>query len=253
MIEYGLDFTAGLLGGLHCAGMCGPIVLSYSSTPVSLALPNGEHIAFEHKPIAKVVPHVVYNAGRVLSYSTVGAMAGMIGATFVLGAGLRNVVSLGLGVLMVLAGIAELRLFKRSGKGRFANGRVSRIIKGVLHTDTLESRFLLGFVTPLLPCGLLYGMVLSAASSGSPITGAIMMGLFALGSAPALLIVGLLAGALRERARSVGTKLAGVVIILMGLITVARGAGFVPPWMVESPGMGGSSGECCKTPPTIVQ
>ncbi len=250
MIEYGFAFSAGLLGGLHCAGMCGPIVLGYTSTPVTLALPGGEVISYERKYIASLVPHLFYNGGRVISYAMVGGLAGTIGATFILGAGLRAYVSIVLGALMILAGLAETQLLRKPKAGFLAGGAIANIIKDVLRTDTLESRFMLGFVTPLLPCGLLYGMVFGAASSGSPVGGAIMMALFAMASAPALVIVGMLAGVLKEKARRYGTRLAGIIIIAMGIVTIARGAGIAPPWMMEINQQTGSvqsgAAGCCK-------
>jgi sulfite exporter TauE/SafE len=90
---------------------------------------------------------------------------------------------------------------------------------------------LLGMLNGLLPCGLVYGALLVAASTGGPLPGAAGMMLFGLGTLPALLVVGMGAAAVSVRARQALTRVAGVVIVLVGLQLSLRGMaalGLVP-------------------------
>lgn len=223
-----LAVVTGFLSSLHCIGMCGPIIVGYvSQCPVQISMPGGATSAVAR--VSAIAPQLIYNLGRVISYSMIGALAGFIGATTLISRNIQDVVSIVLGAIMILFALAQLGIFrgllKRAGK-KEGTGIITSFLSGITRSGGLDSRFILGLMTPLLPCGLLYGMAAVAAATLSPMIGAATMGAFALGSAPALVAIGMLSGVIGSRIRLFGTRFAVLLLIIMGILTIGRGAGF---------------------------
>lgn len=223
-----LAVVTGFLSSLHCIGMCGPIVVGYvSQRPVQISLSGGA--ASSVARVSSIAPQLVYNLGRVISYSLIGALAGFLGATTLISSDIQDVVSIVLGSIMILFALAQLGTFRGFLKGvgkKRGNGMITNFLSGITRSGGLDSRFILGLMTPLLPCGLLYGMAMAAAATLSPIAGAATMGAFAIGSIPALVATGLLSGVIGSRMRLFGTRFAVLLLIIMGILTIGRGAGF---------------------------
>ena len=214
----------GLVGSLHCVQMCGPIVLSYSVSLESLKTDS------QTASIPSLLHnHLAYNAGRILTYSVLGALAGVVGQTMGLVArlaGFSHALALITGILMILVGIVMLGVIP----SRFAGSSLIRIPSSLLRragrllsARAAVNRFLLGLTLGLLPCGLIYAALLRAMASGSPVGGAATMFAFGLGTAGALLVLGIFSSALRIRLNRWGSQLAAVGITLMGLLLVWRG------------------------------
>lgn len=221
-MDYWLAFLAGLFGSMHCVGMCGPIVLAYSTQGSSE----------QSSPLSHLTAHLSYNSGRVLSYTLVGAFLGLLGGNVT---GLHEIgywFSLLLGILLVLAGVSLLRLLPRFSVAAQINVeqqtrnllfRLYRKIFGVLIGQrNLESKFYIGLMTPLLPCGLLYAMFLKAIGAGSFLNGALTMFLFGVGIVPALVVTGIASSYFGQKLRVWGDKIAAVTILLMGLSLIWR-------------------------------
>jgi len=228
VIDVALIFTAGLLASMHCLGMCGTIVLAYS-------LPAG---AADSGPWRGVSLHLAYNAGRILSYAVLGAVAGMIGMTAGWFRHAGEVFAVAAGVFMIGAGISLLGLFPLPGflTGVPAPGLMIRIRGALLRRRSRAAVLGLGLLTPLLPCGILYAMVARAASTGSVLQGSLLMAVFAAGMAPALSLLGVVSSVLTARLRSRAERVAAVIIICMGAMLVLRG--FHVPylgWMTGAP------------------
>jgi uncharacterized protein len=224
MLELWLAFFAGMLSSLHCIGMCGPVVMGcIAPRPVEISI-SGSTAALSTKASA-ITPHLLYNSGRVISYSIIGMAAGLIGSAALISARLQSGFGIAFGFLMIMMALFQMNIypkfFRRGKKNSFSH----KILSSVKESKASEAKFLIGFLTPLLPCGLLYGMAAHAAASSSPVTGALEMGAFALGSAPALLVTGLLSGMIGARIRKLGTTFATVLLVIMGILTIARGAG----------------------------
>jgi uncharacterized protein len=114
------------------------------------------------------------------------------------------------------------------GHGAWLEGAMSRALQQSGHGGVM----LLGALNGLLPCGLVYSALLVTATTGGPLPGALGMVVFGLGTLPALLIVGMGAGALSPRVRQTLGRVAGVVIVLVGIQLILRGLaalGVVPP------------------------
>ena len=221
-IEIGVMFVLGLMSSLHCAQMCGPIVLSYSVALESLT-GGSRNItpAFRN--------HLAYNAGRILTYSALGAIAGTAGQTMgLLGrlAGLAHIVAITSGVLMIIAGLVMLGVLPSvlcsSSLFRIPAGFLKRVAKLISAPGTY-SRFYLGLSLGLLPCGLIYAALLKAMSTGSALTGAFSMLVFGLGTAGALFAIGIFSSALRMKLNRWGSQLSAFGVMVMGSLLLWRG------------------------------
>lgn len=220
-LEFSVMFSLGLLGSLHCVQMCGPIVLSYS-----VALESVTKAA--RRSSFLVSNHLSYNAGRILTYSTLGALAGWAGqAIGLIGriSGFTHTLAIVAGVLMVVVGIfllgilpARLQSFLRVPSSFLA--RVSKL----LSAPGLRHRFVLGVALGFLPCGLIYAALMKAMATGSALAGAETMLAFGLGTASSLLAIGIFSSALRIRVNRWGSQLAALAFMVMGAVLIWRGS-----------------------------
>ncbi len=224
-LEFGVMFTLGLVSSLHCVQMCGPIVLSYS-----VALESLRNRAPEASSVSPLLyNHLAYNAGRILTYSALGAVAGVAGGTLgLLGrlAGFSHVLAIVSGGLMIVVGISMLGIVPASLLGASLFRIPSLFLRRVgrlLSAPGSGNRFLLGLTLGLLPCGLIYAALLKAMATGSALAGAATMLAFGLGTAGALLALGMFSSAIRMRLNRWGSQLAAVGVTMMGILLVWRG------------------------------
>jgi sulfite exporter TauE/SafE len=220
LVEFSLVFALGLAASIHCLQMCGPIVISYS---VSLA----HHGAFRREML---LAHLSYNAGRVVTYATLGALAGAAGSGIgMLGkmAGLASAVRLVSGAAMIVTGILMLRVLPRKVlvqvERRGAMKLFSRSIGRLLVSSRALGKFGLGLMLGFLPCGLIYGALLKAVETARPLAGALTMMAFGLGTAVALLGMGMVSSIAGLRMGGWGNRVAGASILIAGAILIWRG------------------------------
>jgi sulfite exporter TauE/SafE len=202
---FGVVFLTGLLGGVHCAGMCGGIVAALSGQAGGRRLPL----------------HLAYNGGRVLSYCLAGALAGAAGSLGLLFNGvlpvqlalyvLANVMLIGLG--LYLAGVSSVVAWTER-LGMVLWQRIQPLTRNLLPADTLPRALALGLLWGWLPCGLVYAVLATALLTGNALDGAAIMAAFGLGTLPNLLLAGL---ALRRigaatRARPLRVAAGGLVL-----------------------------------------
>ncbi len=211
-------FLIGLLGGVHCIGMCGGIVGA-----LTVQAPRRRQ-AWDL--------HLAYSAGRIASYACAGAVMGMIG-----GAGLifnqvlpvqlllyvlANLVLISLG--LYLAGLGN-QLVRLEALGAGLWRRVQPYSANILPADNAGKAFLLGALWGWLPCGLVYSLLASAMLSGAAGSGAAVMLAFGLGTLPNLLLAGILFERLRGFAVDRRVRLAaGAVVAGFGVAGLARAA-----------------------------
>ncbi|MDO9636160.1 MAG: sulfite exporter TauE/SafE family protein [Thiobacillus sp.] len=187
MIEFSLltALLAGLLGGVHCVGMCGGIVAAYSFRA------DGTHPPFRM--------HLAYNLGRITSYAIFGALAGLLGASLKLAEFLpvQTLLYVLAQVVMILLGLylagfnQWVLVFERAGGALWR--RVKPLFQKLLPVKTLPQALLAGAIWGWLPCGLVYSVLVSALAAGSVPSGAALMLAFGLGTLPNLLGMGLFA------------------------------------------------------------
>lgn len=210
-------FLAGLAGSLvHCAGMCGPFVLGQVMADVERpdARPYGE---WRRLSGAALMP---YHLGRLTTYTLLGAVAGTATAAF---ASTSLFDGLSAFLLIVAAGLLVAQAFGLAlGAATSSMGIVTRLAGRLAAARSPLARYGLGVVLGFLPCGLVYAALVAAAGTGSPLDGAFALSAFALGTMPALILVGwgglIMRRRLRSAARWVGPPLlAGNALVMLVL------------------------------------
>lgn len=212
---YLLSFMTGLLGGFgHCIGMCGPLVASYSFA------------SKDKKGMGMLPAHLLYNAGRITTYTFVGSLMGLTGTfvnTAVRISGIQNGVSIIAGLFMVLLGLGITGISPVTTFIERHNRPILSAVKVVFEGDSIWRYYPLGLLLGFLPCGLSYSIFLGAAGSGGLLQGMFFVLAFSLGTVPALLTFGVVVTYLSSKVRGFLYRMGGVTIILAGLMFIARG------------------------------
>ncbi|MBQ8506843.1 MAG: sulfite exporter TauE/SafE family protein [Clostridia bacterium] len=212
---YGMLFVVGLFTSVHCIAMCGGINLSQS-------LPGGRQQG------NAFLPSLLYNAGRVVSYTVVGFLLGLVG--MLVGGNssggvpvlLQGILKLLAGALMVVMGVNMLGIFPWLRK---LNPRMPGFIARRIGAGKAAARrpFIIGLLNGLMPCGPLQSMQILALASGNPLTGALSMLLFSLGTVPLMLGLGALVSALGKRFARAVMNTGAVLVAVLGLSMLAQG------------------------------
>ena len=225
--ELTLAFVTGIAGSLHCLGMCGPLVIAYS-----LQLRGGSPTGRGLWSTGGLMRHLTFHLGRTITYACLGALlAGLVNLGDMTRSlmGIRNIVTIGGGVLMVLSGLMLLRVIPLSFASAAPSGQrepmLTRFIRARLSSPGRSSGLTLGLATGFLPCMFSWAMVVKAATLESPLSAFFFMAFFGLGTAPVLLFTGFSASLFSVRTRLAGERLAAASIIAMGLILLWKGAG----------------------------
>lgn len=196
--SYAMLFITGLFTSIHCIGMCGAIGIFASS---------------ETNSVRSLRRPLLYNAGRVVSYSLIGAVVGLAGSVFTISIYLRGVIIIIAGVFMLLMALSMLGIV-RFRLPHFCKFRFSRGKYGA---------FAIGLLNGLMPCGPMQAMQLYALSTGSALSGAFAMFLFALGTVPLMLLSGILVNLSRGKAKIIIGKVSCILILLLSLSMLNRG------------------------------
>ena len=216
---------AGLLGSAHCLGMCGGISGLF-------ALHSSVRGLRRQLPMA-----LVYNAGRLASYAILGFAVAAVGSRFAaLTPAVGKPVRLIAGAVIILIGLQIAFNFRALGflerMGGAAWSRISPFAGRLLPVNSLPRALGLGLLWGLIPCGLVYSVLLVAATSGSAVDGAFVMLAIGLGTTPAMVLTGLGAARLAQLMQDRRTRLgAGLLIVLLGILTL-----FMPITALMSPG-----------------
>jgi sulfite exporter TauE/SafE len=210
-------FIVGLLGGGHCAGMCGGIVGA-----LSMQGPQGA---------ASVPIHLAYNLGRIASYTAAGLVAGLLGQAVGSLGSLQTGLYLFAQLMLIAMGIYLLGLtqslawLERSGQGVWQ--RIQPLTARFLPVRGVAQAFPLGLLWGWLPCGLVYSALTTALASGSAGKGAMLMLAFGLGTLPNLLLAGLLLARFRRFAQARAVRVVSGLLVLSygiyGLLNLWRG------------------------------
>jgi len=214
--------TGFTVGFGHCVGMCGPIVVS-----LSLNL-KGKSV---------LIPHLLYNAGRVITYAILGGLAGILGSFTILTSSivsLQKGVLVFAGVLVLLMGLAMAgwipfgRIFEDGGAG---SSVLSKWFRRLSAAKSSIVYLPLGLLLGLLPCGPVYTALIASARAGMG-SGSVLEGFFSgmglmiafgVGTVPALLLVGKLAGLRWMKSREVIYRISSFLMILIGIYFIILG------------------------------
>lgn len=208
----------GAVGSFHCVGMCGPL---------ALALP-----VYHLSRVQKVIAQLLYNTGRIFTYTLLGLFFGMAGKAFFL-AGWQQVFSIATGTIMLLLTILYY-FFKKSFQpkwllkfNRFIQNNTSRFFQ----QKNTAGYLLPGMLNGLLPCGMIYVAVAAALATGDAIMSALFMASFGLATLPAMLLLGIIGSGISITVRAGIKKLTPFVMIAVACLLILRGMNLGIPYI----------------------
>jgi sulfite exporter TauE/SafE len=212
--------VAGLVAGFgHCAGMCGPFVLAQTTARLADS-PASDMTELTRLRGALLIP---YHLGRMVTYAGLGSAAGLITGGIGVAIGLHwlSTLLLGLAALFFFGyGLSRLGLgmprLAATGNSGQLGARLSRLTRPLFEHPTGGRGFALGLALGFLPCGVLYGAIAAAAASGSALGGAAVMAVFALATAPGLVVVGLAGHFAAGQWRGAVTRAGAALMIVNG-------------------------------------
>jgi len=224
----------------HCIGMCGGIIIAYSSTKIDDKW---------EKP-KQAMAHLLYSFGRVFTYVILGGMFGFLGGVAMFNNLANALLLIIAGIVMILTGLSL------SGKIKFLTliehslssaSWYKKIFRELLQTKSLFSFFVLGMINGLLPCGLVYFFAVTSASTGSALYGALVMLIFGLSTIPALFSLGFFVGLYKNsNFRNLIIKIASISVIIFGVYTIKKGYDYIRyPQKTIS--------ECCEFDPNAIK
>ncbi|WPC39464.1 sulfite exporter TauE/SafE family protein [Clostridium sp. JS66] len=202
---YFVLFVVGVLTSIHCVGMCGGIMLPQS-------LSNESTNKFQ-----AIKPALLYNIGRVISYTILGGIIGALGSILSLSIKTQAALQIFAGLFMIIMG------FNMAGFSLFRRLQIRLPWNFCSLKSKPKAPFIVGILNGLMPCGPLQTMQLYALGTGSAVKGAFSMFIFALGTVPLMLTFGAVSGILRKGYTKKILKVSGVLVIVLGLIMGNRG------------------------------
>lgn len=213
----------GLMGSLHCIGMCGPIAFML---PVD-----------RNNNLKGLLQVSIYHFGRLLSYALIGLVFGLLGKGLYI-FGMQQKLSIGVGLLMIILVLIPTKALNSYNLSKPIYKVISKVKNRLgqeLKKKTPDTFLTIGFLNGFLPCGLVYMALFGAVAMGSAWEGSIYMMLFGLGTVPlmtsAIYFSGFLKGTLRHRVQ----KLIPAFVVVIGLFFILRGMGLGIPYISPEP------------------
>ncbi|WP_457745733.1 sulfite exporter TauE/SafE family protein [Sulfurimonas sp.] len=205
----------------HCIGMCGGIVVAYSTIKIE---PSSSKVS-------KTVAHLLYNFGRVLTYTILGAIFGYLGGVATFSNLANGSMLIFAGVVMILAGLSLMGKIKFLTliEHSFSSSSVyKKAFRRVLNSKSNVSFFVLGMLNGLLPCGFVYFFAITAAATADPFWGAVVMFIFGISTVPAMFSLGFISSlASATSFRNMMMSLSSVAVILYGAFTIYNGYDYI--------------------------
>ncbi len=214
-------FLIGFLGSFHCAGMCGPIAIS---------LPHKNQ-----SPFNTFINGLLYNLGRIATYTFLGVIIGIIGKGFFL-AGMQRWISMGLGILLLIIAIFSINVETKIVKLKLVNDFnqwLSRSLGKLLKTGTKASLVGIGVLNGFLPCGLVYMAIAGAVSNSSILDSIEYMVFFGLGTMPMMLGLSVSGRLIPVKLKNLIRKAYPVFLILFAILFILRGLNFDVPLEIQ--------------------
>ena len=212
-------FVLGLLGSFHCIGMCGPI---------AFMLPVDRTNA-----IKKISQITIYHFGRLLAYSIIGLVFGLIGKSLYI-FGFQQQLSIAIGFLMILVVLIPQQTFNKFNFSKPIYKLISKVKSALgqaLKRKTVDTFLTIGFLNGFLPCGLVYMAVFAAIAGGNALSGSLYMAVFGLGTIPLMTTAIYLSNFLKGSARQKLQKAIPVFVVIIGLLFILRGLGLGIPYI----------------------
>jgi len=212
---YSMAMITGFLGSGHCLGMCGGIVAA-----LSLSGPGRRGGVFFH---------LLYNLGRLATYSGIGLLVGWLGSLMAYTEnfeGFSHWLLLGSDLFIIILGLGTAGALKHLNFMKLEFATPAKLMTGLVYRlqrlPVIAAALPLGLLFGFLPCGFVYAMAITAAQTAAPLKGGLVMFSFGLGTLPALLAFGSAAHWLSRKARVWMLRGAGLTVALMGIINLVR-------------------------------
>lgn len=237
-MELWTAFIFGLLGSLHCIGMCGPI---------AIALPGGQSSRLKFS-----LSRLLYNLGRVVTYGILGAFCGWIGQTIKI-AGYQATLSVISGVLILLMIFLPSKFAGRFIKFNFYSLIIANIKSywgKLFKNSSYTSLLFIGFLNGFLPCGLVYIALAASASTGTTVGGLLYMSMFGLGTIPIMFAVSFLGLFVNLSLKRFINRLIPVGGIVIAVLIILRGLSLGIPYIspeIKIDETGKQQVNCCNT------
>ena len=212
-------FILGLLGSFHCVGMCGPI---------AFMLPVDRSSTFK-----KITQIAIYHFGRLLAYSIIGLVFGLIGKSLYI-FGFQQQLTIIIGVLMILVVLIPQQTFNKYNFSRPVYRLISKVksaLGSAMKKKTMDTFLTIGFLNGFLPCGLVYMALFAAIAGGNALNGILYMAVFGLGTIPLMTTAIYFSQFLKGKARQRIQKAIPVFVILIGALFILRGLGLGIPYL----------------------
>jgi sulfite exporter TauE/SafE len=214
----GSAFVMGLAGSLHCVGMCGPLALSL---PIS-----------HNNELSRINGGLIYNGGRILSYTSMGLVFGSLGNLFIT-AKWQSGLSIVLGIIIFLYLLVPKKYFHFSTTTIFGKPFIflRKQLGKLFHSAKLSSLFFIGVLNGFLPCGLVYLALTSSIISASPVNGGMFMLSFGLGTFPMMFATVLIGNYLNQSLRQKIHKAVPALLFFMAVLLILRGMNLGIPFI----------------------
>lgn len=221
----GPAFIMGLAGSLHCIGMCGPLALSL---PVS-----------HDNNLSRISGGMIYNSGRILSYSAMGLIFGSFGS-LIIASKWQSSLSIALGIIILLYLLFPKRYFHFSTATTLGKpfALLRQQLGKLFHSKKLSSFLFIGVLNGFLPCGLVYLALTSSIISASPANGGMFMLFFGLGTFPMMFATVLMGNYLNQSLRQKIQKVVPALLFFMALLLILRGMNLGIPFISPEFGSG---------------
>lgn len=209
----------GFASGFHCIGMCGPIALSLGLT--------------KKQATNYYLQNLTYQFGRIVTYSILGAILGIIGQGFEM-AGFQQYLTVGVGILLIVMAIFSFGGTDFASKIPLLTSSLLKVklnLSKLLQKADYRSRFATGLLNGLLPCGMVYMALTASLASGGIWESALFMSLFGLGTLPFMFMVVLLGNLMTTAFRIRILKFVPVMMIILGCLFVLRGLEIGIPYL----------------------
>ncbi|MCD6190735.1 MAG: sulfite exporter TauE/SafE family protein [Sulfurimonas sp.] len=205
----------------HCIGMCGGIVVAYSTIKIDP----------KSSKVSQSIAHLLYSFGRVLTYTVLGAIFGTLGGVALFSNNANGGLLIFAGIVMILAGLSlmgKIKFLTLIEHSFSSSPLYKNAFKAVLNSKSNLSFFVLGMLNGLLPCGFVYFFAITAASTADPFYGALVMFIFGISTIPAMFGVGFLSSlASATSFRNMMMSLSSVAVILYGAFTIYNGYEYI--------------------------
>lgn len=209
----------GVLGSLHCIGMCGPI---------AFVLPLSHN-----NPLQKTAQIFLYHTGRIFSYSLLGLMFGVLGKALYV-SGLQQRLSIVIGLLIIIAVLLPKKVTAKFNSTKPVYKVIFKIknrLGLLLKQKNKKALLTIGVLNGFLPCGLVYMALFGAVAMGQPVKSTFYMALFGLGTIPLMTGAAYLGNFLSVTARQKIRQLVPVFVVVLGMLFILRGMGLGIPFI----------------------